>query len=102
MAFFSIMRIRDISDIPAVASLTLDDLNQGTWTEQDGLWQYSVDVVVEAERDSFNVDIVVPAGDSELEYKATGSEGSLTVHVQDQVIIESSSNLFTSRVGHHE
>ncbi|KXO08361.1 putative membrane protein [Moritella sp. JT01] len=95
-------RIRDISDIPAVASLTLDDLNQGTWTEQDGLWQYSVDVVVEAERDSFNVDIVVPAGDSEIEYKATGSEGSLTVHVQDQVTIESSSNLFTSRVGHHE
>ena len=95
-------RIRDVSDIPGVAKLTIDDLNQGAWAEIDGLWQYSVDVIVEAERDSFNIDIVVPAGDSEIEYKATGSEGSLTVHVQDQVTIESSSNLFTSRVGHHE
>ena len=95
-------RIREVSDISAVAPLTLDDLNQGIWAELDGLWQYSVDVIVEAERDSFNINIVVSAGDAEIEYKSTGSEGSLTVHVQDQVTIESSSNLFTSRVGHHE
>jgi len=95
-------RIRDVNNIPGVAKLTIDELNQGVWAEVDGLWQYNVDVIVEAERDSFNIDIVVPAGDSEIEYKSTGSEGSLTVHVQDQVTIESSSNLFTSRVGHYE
>jgi len=95
-------RIRDVSDITTVAALTLDDLNQGKWAQLEGLWQYSVDIVVEAERDSFNVDIVIPAGDSEIEYKATGSEGSLSVHVLDQTSIENSSNLYTSRVGRHE
>ncbi|MFT7681532.1 MAG: hypothetical protein ACI935_000999 [Moritella dasanensis] len=95
-------RIREVSDMSVPAPLTLDDLNQGTWTKREGLWEYNVDVIVESERDSFNLDIVVPAGDSEIEYKSTGSEGFLAVHVQDQVSIESNLNLFTSTVGHHE
>jgi len=95
-------RIRDVGDVPAVAPFTLEDLNQGSWAELNGLWQYTVDVPVEAERDSFNVEIMIPAVDSEIQYMAIGTEGTLAVQIMEQASIESSSNLFTSRVGHHE
>ncbi|QUM89442.1 hypothetical protein HWV03_11850 [Moritella sp. 36] len=97
------LRIRNTTEVPALtAPLTLDELNQGRWTEREGSWQYSVDIDVEADRDSFNVDIVVPVGDSEIKYIAKGTEGSLAVMVKGQVISDNRSNLYTSRVGQYE
>lgn len=100
----TLSRISDPREIPVLTTpLTLEELNQGEWAnKRQGTWQYSVEVAVEAERDIFNVEIVVSAGDFEIKYIAKGSDGSLDVMVQGQKTNGNSSNLYTSRVGYHE
>ena len=96
----TVTRISGPSEIPVLTTpLTLEELNQGEWVKRQGTWQYSVEIAVEAERDIFNVEIVVPAGDSEIKYIAKGSDGPLDVMVQGQETNSNSSNLYTSRVG---
>jgi len=85
MAFFSITRIRDLSDIPAVTQLPADVIDDGEWEELDGAWQYRLNIETEYLLKKVIIYIIVKSGSkTDIIYAAKGSNGVLDVMTPDR------------------